>query len=149
MTASRLLYPLIAALALYAAPLSWAQRPAAGAPKDKPRQLSLENKPWKGDFDQMLERRVIRVLAPYSRSLFFNDKGRERGLAAELVRDFERYVNQKYAKQLGKRPVTVFIIATTRDKLLTNLNEGLGDISAGRPRSAGSIRTGGSTTWRS
>jgi hypothetical protein len=32
----------------------------------KPRQLNLENKPWKGDFDQMLERRMIRVLMPYS-----------------------------------------------------------------------------------
>ena len=25
-----------------------------------------------------------------------------------MVRDFERYVNQKYAKQLGKRPITVY-----------------------------------------
>lgn len=131
MTVSRLLYPLIAAVALAAAPLSWAQQPAAGAPKDNPRQLALESKPWKGDFDQMLERRVIRVLAPYSRSLFYNDKGRERGITAELAREFERYVNQKHAKQLGKRPLTVLIIATTRDKLFTNLNEGLGDISAG------------------
>jgi membrane-bound lytic murein transglycosylase MltF len=125
------LLALLAAVALGASPLSWAQQPAAGAPQGKPRQLVLQAKPWKGDFDQMLERRVIRVLAPYSRTLFFNDKGRERGVAAELAREFERYVNQKYAKQLGKRPVTVFIIATTRDKLLTNLVDGLGDISAG------------------
>jgi membrane-bound lytic murein transglycosylase MltF len=123
-----LLATLVAAATLAIPALSFAQQPAPGA---KPRQLALDVKPAKGDFDQMLERRVIRVLAPYSRSLFFNDKGRERGLAAELVRDFERYVNQKYAKQLGKRPLTVFIIATTRDKLLTNLNEGLGDIAAG------------------
>src|SRR5262245_10730098 len=104
---------------------------AAGAKADKPRQLNLEAKPWKGDLDGMVERRVIRVLAPYSRSLFYNDKGRERGLAVELARDFERYVNQKYAKQLGKRPVTVFMFATTRDRLLTNLVDGLGDIAAG------------------
>ena len=37
---------------------------------------------------------------------------------AELVRDFERWVNKKYAKQLGKRPLTVYIVAATRDKLL-------------------------------
>ena len=54
-----------------------------------------------------------------------------RSLTAELARDFERYVNQRYAKQLGKRPVTVVIVATTRDRLLTNLVNGLGDIAAG------------------
>ena len=103
--------------------------PPAGAPKA--RQLSLAVKPRTGDFDQLVERRLIRVLVPYSRTLFFQDKGRERGLTAELVRDFERYINQKHAKQLGKRPVTVMIIATTRDKLLSHLTEGLGDIAAG------------------
>jgi membrane-bound lytic murein transglycosylase MltF len=108
-----------------------AQQPPAAAPVEKPRQLVLETKPWKGDFDGMLERRVIRMLTPYSRTLFFNDKGRERGLTAELARDFERYVNQKYAKELAKRPVTVIIIATTRDKLLPNLASGHGDIAAG------------------
>ena len=95
------------------------------------RQLVLENKPWKGDFDGMLERRIIRILAPYSRTLFFTDKGRERGLTAELARDFEQYINRKYKKQLQKRPITVVIIPTTRDKLLTMLADGLGDISAG------------------
>ncbi len=130
MRSTRLLYALVAASAFVPLPAAIAQ-PAAGAPPEKPRQLVLETKPWKGDFDGMLERRVIRVLAPYSRTLFFNDKGRERGLTAELAREFERYVNQKYAKELGKRPVTVFIIATTRDKLLPNLVNGLGDIAAG------------------
>jgi membrane-bound lytic murein transglycosylase MltF len=96
----------------------------------KPRQLSLEVKPWKGDFDGMLERRVIRVLAPYSRTMYFVDKGHERGLTADAVRQFERYINRKYAKELGKRPLTVLIIPTTRDKLLPGLNEGLGDIAA-------------------
>jgi len=101
------------------------------AAAEKPRQLSLENRPWKGDFDQMLERRVIRVLAPYSRSLFFVDKGQERGITAELVRDFEQYLNRKYRKELKRRPITIFLIPTTRDRLLSDLNKGLGDIAAG------------------
>ena len=95
------------------------------------RQLTVANKPWTGDFDQMLERRMIRVYAPYGRSLYYIDKGRERGIAAELVRDFERWVNQKYAKQLGKRPLTVYIVAATRDTLAADLNEGLADIAVG------------------
>ena len=97
----------------------------------KPRQLAIVNKPWTGDFDRMLERRVIRVFAPYSRSLYFNDKGRERGLAVELVRDWERYLNIKYGKILGKRPLTIYIAPATRDKLLPYLNEGLADVSIG------------------
>ncbi len=110
-------------------------RAASSAPAQsgaaKARQLTLAHTPWKGDFDAMLERRLIRVYVPYSRSLYFIDKGRERGIATELIRDFERWVNQKYAKKLGKRPLTVVVFAATRDKLLTDLNDGLADIAVG------------------
>jgi membrane-bound lytic murein transglycosylase MltF len=118
--------PLAAAI-LCATPAG-AQEKAAAA---KPRQLSLQIQPWTGDFDQMLERRVIRVLAPYSRTLYYVDKGQERGITAELVREFEHYVNQRYKKQLGNRPLTVLLIPTTRDRLLPGLVEGRGDLAAG------------------
>src|SRR5262245_41721124 len=112
-----------------------AQTPAAApAPTpaaSKPRQLAIANKPWTGDFDKLLVRRMIRVYSPFSRSLYFNDKGRERGLAVELVRDWERYLNVKYAKELGKRPLTIYIAPATRDKLLPDLVEGLADVAIG------------------
>ncbi len=114
-----------------AAVLYFSATVAAQQPAAKPRQLSLEVKPWKGDFDGMLERRSIRVLVPYSRTLYFVDKGRQRGVTADLLRDFEQYLNKKYAKQLGRRPLTVIMIVTTRDKLLSGVAEGLGDIAAG------------------
>jgi membrane-bound lytic murein transglycosylase MltF len=122
----------IAALAL----VQPSAAPAAGtAAADKEaaaaRRLAIANKPWTGDFDRMLERRMIRVYIPYSRSLYFNDKGRERGLSAELVRDFERWINQKYAKQLGKRPLTIYLVPATRDKLLPDVASGLADIAVG------------------
>ena len=79
----------------------------------------------------MLERRVIRVLLPYSRTLFFVEKGRERGITAENMRDFEGYLNRKHAKELGMRPITIILIPTTRDKLLTGVRDGIGDIAAG------------------
>jgi membrane-bound lytic murein transglycosylase MltF len=124
---------LAAAMILYAAPAG-AQQEAASA---KPRQLSLANEPWTGDFDGMLERRAIRVLVPYSRTLYYVDKGHERGITAELVREFERYVNKRYAKQLGKRPVTVVIIPTTRERLLSGVTQGRGDIAAGNLTATG------------
>lgn len=105
--------------------------PSAQRAQSPARQLSLTNKPRQGDFDAMLERRVIRVLVPYSRTLYFNDKGRERGVTADNVRDFERYINKAYADRLDKRPITVFIIPVTRERLLPDLNAGLGDIAAG------------------
>jgi membrane-bound lytic murein transglycosylase MltF len=108
------------------------QSAAQEAPVPAPapvRQLKIANKPWTGDFDRLLERRMIRVLVPYSRTLYFNDKGRERGLTADAVREFEQYVNLKY--KTGKRPVTVYLIPTTREKLLQYVADGLGDIAAG------------------
>ena len=95
------------------------------------RGLVLAQKPFTGDFDRMLERRVIRVVVPYSRTLYFNDKGKERGITAELFRDFERYLNRKYAAKLRKRPLTLYIFPTTRDKLLPDLVQGVGDIAGG------------------
>jgi membrane-bound lytic murein transglycosylase MltF len=85
----------------------------------------------KMDFDGLLVRRAIRVAVPYSRTLYFNDKGRERGISAEFVRDFERWINEKYRTQLGKRPITVVIRPTTRDLLLNQVADGLADIAVG------------------
>jgi membrane-bound lytic murein transglycosylase MltF len=95
------------------------------------RALPTESQPWKGDIEGMVQRRQVRVLVPYSRTLYFNDRGRERGVTADHVRDFERFVNEKYAKSLGKRPITVYMIPTTRDELFDAVAEGRGDIAAG------------------
>jgi membrane-bound lytic murein transglycosylase MltF len=109
------------------APVSSPTTPAAAAA----RGLPTETKRWTGDFDGMLERRAIRVLVPYSRSLYFNDRGRERGIAADTVRGFENWLNQKHAKELGNRPLTVLIVPRTRDRLLQDVAAGLGDIAVG------------------
>jgi membrane-bound lytic murein transglycosylase MltF len=101
---------------------------AAGAPA---RGLPTETKRWIGDFDGMLERRAIRVLVPYSRSLYFNDGGRERGITADTVRAFENWLNKKYATSIGNRPVTVMMVPRTRDRLLQDVADGLGDIAVG------------------
>ncbi|MDH5286453.1 MAG: transporter substrate-binding domain-containing protein [Betaproteobacteria bacterium] len=121
----------VAAVLLACAAAASAQPAPAPDPAATPRRLQVANKPWKGDFDQMLERRMIRIYAPFSRSLYFSDKGRERGIAVELARDWERYLNVKYSKQLGKRPLTVYVAPATREKLLPHLDEGLADVSIG------------------
>lgn len=122
--------PAFAQLADGTAPLHKEVR-AAHKTAPPERQLRVTAREWKGDFDGMLERRTIRVAAPYSRTLFYIDRGRERGIAVELVRDFEHWINRKYAKQLGKRPLTVYIAAQPRDRLLTDVTGGLADIAVG------------------
>lgn len=119
---------LVGATLLCALPAGAQEKASAPA---RPRQLTLENEPWTGDFDAMLERRIVRVLVPYSRTLYTVDKGHERGLTAELAREFERYLNKRYAKQLGKRPLTVVIMPTSRDQLLAGVAQGRGEIAAG------------------
>jgi membrane-bound lytic murein transglycosylase MltF len=125
----------LALCALALAPRTRAE-PAASPPGPatsdaEVRRLTTEFRAWTGDFDAMLERRVIRVLVPYSRSLYYNEHGRERGISAEHVRAFERWLNERHAKRLGNRPFTVVIRPTTRDRLLPDVAAGLGDVAVG------------------
>ena len=123
--------PVLAVVAAALAALGLACTALAQEPAPSGRGMTVANAPRVGDFDQMLDRRVIRVAVPVSRTLYFNDKGRERGITADTVRDFERYLNQKYLKQLGRRALTVVMLPTTRDRLLPDLAAGICDIAAG------------------
>jgi membrane-bound lytic murein transglycosylase MltF len=119
---------LAALLCLLGARVVLAAEPAT-EPASEVRVLNVANKPWFGDLDKLVARRMIRVLLPYSRTLYFTDRGRERGLTADLVREFERFLNQK--QKTGSRPITVYMIPTTRDQLLAGIAGGLGDLAAG------------------
>jgi membrane-bound lytic murein transglycosylase MltF len=99
----------------------------AGAAQAQVLEPEIEH--WSGDFDGMFERRLVRVLVPYSRTLFFNDKGAQRGLVADALRDFEVYLNKKHKQKT--RPITVVAVPTTREELLPRLLQGTGDIAVG------------------
>jgi hypothetical protein len=43
----------------------------------------------------MMEQRGIRVITPYSKTLFFLNKGREYGGVAELTQEVERRINKR------------------------------------------------------
>ena len=91
--------------------------------------LQHEAEPQFGDLDAMLERRVVRVLVPYSRTLYFNDRGAQRGLTADTLRDFEVFLNRKYPKKV--QPIVIVALPTIRDRMLSGLLEGRADIAAG------------------
>ncbi|HQR30372.1 MAG TPA: transporter substrate-binding domain-containing protein, partial [Anaeromyxobacteraceae bacterium] len=121
------------ALLFALAPAGRAAPPATPAPQPSGavRKLDTQFKPWTGDFDGMLERRVIRALIPYSRSLYFADRGRQTGIAADNIRAFEAWLNEKYAGQLKNRPITLLLIPATRDRLLSGVVDGVADIAVG------------------
>ena len=82
--------------------------------------------PWTGDLDGMIERRIIRVLVPYSKTFYFVDQGAQYGLAYDLFQLFEKELNKK----LGKRHIRVglFFIPAARDEFIPLLLQGKGDI---------------------
>lgn len=80
-----------------------------------------------GDLDSMLKHRQIRALVAWSKTGYFIDKGQQRGISWESARDFEKYVNTKLKR--GKQPIAVVMIPVSRDKLITYLEQGRGDIA--------------------
>ena len=117
------------------APLS-AQQPAPqqAAREDLTIDLTRVNKPWKGDLDGMIERRLIRVLTVYSKTFYFADKGVQLGATHDIFRLYEQDLNRQLEKQ-GKLKqkhlqVRVMFIPVARGDLLQALAAGKGDIAA-------------------
>ncbi|WP_431016417.1 transglycosylase SLT domain-containing protein [Bradyrhizobium pachyrhizi] len=86
-------------------------------------------KVWQGDFDGMLKRKMVRILLPTDRTSFFIDKGETLGFEAELGAEFESWLNKRYGKK--KERIYVGFVPTPRDRLLSDLTAGKGDIAAG------------------
>src|SRR5262249_47827414 len=85
--------------------------------------------PWIGDFDKMKERRLVRILVPFSKTIYFLDKGAERGTAAEFGQQFGVCINKKYKTKALK--IIIAFVPVDRTRLLSDLDEGLSDIAAG------------------
>jgi membrane-bound lytic murein transglycosylase MltF len=96
--------------------------------------LAKVGKPWIGDLDGMIERRVIRILTVNSKTIHFLDKGVLRGTAVEYVRLFADELNKKLAadKNLKNKNLKVraVFIPVQRNQLLPWLAAGKGDIAA-------------------
>ncbi len=95
---------------------------------EKPLGLDMV-KPWTGDFDAMEKRRIVRILVPYSKTIYFIDKGEELGTAVAIGRAFEKSLNKE--KKKATELMHVAFVPIPRDRLFSALNEGLGDLAAG------------------
>ena len=85
-------------------------------------------KPVKGDWDEIKERRILRALVVYSRTLYYVDRARQRGATYEILRAFETYLNDQL-KTKALRFHVVFI-PVSRDELIPALLDGRGDLAA-------------------
>jgi len=95
--------------------------------KSAPEAAMLENKPWIGDFNELAEKRQIRVLVAFSKTFYFLDRGRQRGISYDLLKEFEKFVNKKLKTKTLK--VHVVFIPVGRDELIPGLAKGLGDLA--------------------
>ncbi|MNM87097.1 membrane-bound lytic transglycosylase F [compost metagenome] len=137
---SALIFNSVAALAftLFTGPLHAATEAMAAPESPEREQLTLSTdsamKPWSGDLDGMIERRVIRVLTVYSKTFYFVDRGVQRGTTYDFFRVFEEDLNKKLVKDKKLKhkalKVRVMLIPVARDELLPALLAGKGDIAA-------------------
>ena len=84
---------------------------------------------WTGDLDGMLKRRLVRILVPYNKMYYFHDGARERGIVHDAGMELGKWLNRKYGQK--NLPIRVVFIPTSREFLLEDLVDGVGDIAAG------------------
>ena len=82
-----------------------------------------------GDYDEMIEERVIRVLIPHSKTFYFFDGAKPRGISYELAMQFEKYLNKKH--DTGNLRIHILVIPTARENLIPHVRDGRGDIAIG------------------
>lgn len=86
---------------------------------------------WTGDFTGMRERRVLRILVPFSRTFYYLDGGQQRGFNYEYGKALEGWLDRTHPVAGGGAGWQVLFIPVRRDQLLTGLQEGMGDLAAG------------------
>jgi membrane-bound lytic murein transglycosylase MltF len=102
---------------------------SAQAPTERGRlgiALDQITKPWTGDLDGMVERRMVRVLTAFSKTQYFVDRGTPRGTAYDQGRLLEDELNRTLSA--GHLKIQVQFVPLSRAVLLPALIEGKGDI---------------------
>jgi membrane-bound lytic murein transglycosylase MltF len=89
---------------------------------------SAMDRPFTGDFDELVKRRAIRVGVAFNRTHYFIDKGQERGITFESLKAFESDLNADL--KTGNLKVNVVPVPMTRDQLYPALTSGKIDMVA-------------------
>ena len=89
---------------------------------------SVLDKPFTGDYDAQVARRLIRVGVTFNRTHYFIDKGQQRGLTYEALKLFEDDLNKDH--KTGNLKVNVAFVPLPRDQLYPALINGKVDMVA-------------------
>jgi membrane-bound lytic murein transglycosylase MltF len=107
-----------------------ADEPSATS-QDKSRvELNVPRQEWTGDLDGMIARRRIRVLVPYSKSAYWVDLGKPRGLLYEVFTEFEKDLNRRARGPDRRLKIHVVFLPMRPEEFVPALLEGRGDIVA-------------------
>lgn len=86
------------------------------------------NEPFFGDFDQMRQRRIIRVLVSYNRTNYFMSDEGTLGIEYELLKSYENYLNRGPLREQYQTHI-VFVVVPFNE-LMDRLLKGQGDMIA-------------------
>ena len=86
------------------------------------------DKPFTGDFDELVKRRAIRVAVTMNRTHYFIDAGQQRGLTYEWMKIFEDDLNKEL--KTGHLKVHMVMVPMSRDELYPALKSGKVDMVA-------------------
>jgi membrane-bound lytic murein transglycosylase MltF len=90
--------------------------------------LDRVKEPFKGDLDEIRERRIIRVLVCYCKTNYFFDRGKPRGFEYELMKAYEKFLNKK--EKSGYDRTKMIFVPVPFNQIFQALNTGRGDIAA-------------------
>ncbi len=107
------------------APLPEVPSPYDALPEES---RAVLDKPFTGDLDEMVKRRLIRAGVVYNRTQYFIDHGVQRGMSYEALKLFEDELNKRLKTGLLK--VHVAIVPIPRDELFPSLVAGKVDLIA-------------------
>jgi len=105
-----------------------AATPPQAATVDSTKFIELTRQSAGGDLDQIRKRTFLRVLVVPNKTHFMVDRGRQYGIAYELLRDFEKTLNRDFPKK-QKKYLSVVFIPVHRNEIFQRLKEGRGDLA--------------------
>ena len=100
---------------------------SAAEEKSPVQKYNIIRQEVRSDFDEMVAHREIRVLVVNSKTFFFLDRGQQKGITHDLLKEFEKFVNKK-TKEKTLKTLIVFM-PVSRDELIPGLLKGIGDIA--------------------
>lgn len=93
-------------------------------------QINFHSQPSFEDLPQLLKKRAIKVLVVNHPAYYFIYQSRPRGLAYDMMREYEKHLNNKHFKDT-KLKFNVLFIPVPSSQIVNLLEQGYGDIAIG------------------